>query len=73
MQKAQEQCKKKWEFKRLECGGGETKLGFMHQETVDKDISERVKLGATWQAVARTSFWHNRAEWVGQCFSVRYT
>jgi hypothetical protein len=56
MQKAQEQRKKKWEFKRLECGGGETKLGFMHQETVDKDISERVKLGATWQAGSSDQF-----------------
>jgi hypothetical protein len=37
--KAQEEREKEWEFGRLECGRGKTKLGFMHQETIDKDIS----------------------------------
>jgi hypothetical protein len=28
-----------WEFGKLECGRGKTKLEFMHKENIDKDIS----------------------------------
>ena len=38
------------EFERLECDRGETKLGFTHQETVDKDIC------VSWQASGSDQF-----------------
>jgi hypothetical protein len=44
------------EFERLECDRGETKLGFTHQETVDKDICEHVKSGVSWQASGSDQF-----------------
>jgi hypothetical protein len=44
---AQEQHEQVWQFGKLECDGGKTKLGFMHQENVDKDINWRIMSGAT--------------------------